>query len=84
MAFIWSAISAWRSSGVLAFVILVCMSCMVFICASIAAMRSGLAMLPAGAAPIGFAGGVVQAIKVLAEAIAKARGMNRKWDMSNS
>ena len=84
MAFMWSAISAWRSSGVLAFFILMCMSCMVFICTSIAAMRSGLAMLLAGAAPIGIAGAVVQAINVLAEASATARETKRKRDMSDS
>src|SRR5574343_473582 len=37
MAFMWSAIRAWRSSGVLAAIILSCISCIDFIMVSICA-----------------------------------------------
>jgi len=47
-------------------------------------MRSGVAMLLAGAEPIGIGGAVVQAIKELAAASARAKGANRKRDMFDS
>ena len=84
MVFMCSAISLLRSSGVLAFMIFSCMPCMVFICASILVIWSGMAMLLADALPMGIIGAVLQATKALVAVRATAREMNRKLVMTVS
>src|SRR5450830_233184 len=84
MAFMCSAISLLRSCGVLALIILSCMACMVFICASILAIWSGVTMLLADAVPMGVVGAVLQAASKVALVRTTASGINRKWVMKDS
>jgi hypothetical protein len=66
MAFMWSAINAWRSAGVLAFIIFWCISCMAFMRGSMVAVGKGALALAA----TGDAGAAFMS-PVLAHAVAR-------------